>query len=238
MSLTLLQTQTLFSIIISTIAYFISVTFNEFFQSKVALFLGDDTADKNNYSSLNPLDHFHFLNFILLLILRVTWPVNIPVNINNFKNNKMIRVIFIFLSESIASLLLTLISLIISLSWLGLFATNVYVYSVFTTNAVPLATAFESFPNASSFAVVSGLLLAILSFLNIFIAAYSLILTFFRSLLLFAFQNNFRYKEYFNYIYFIGIFLTFIYFGDFLMSTLINMVILLASNIAFLLRIL
>lgn len=238
MSLSLLQTQTLFSILISTIAYFISVTFNEFFQSKVALFLGDDTAEKNNYSSLNPLDHFRFLNFIILLILRVTWPLNIPVNIDNFKNNKIVRTILVFLSESIASLLLTLVSLIISLSWLGLFATNVYVYSVFTTTAIPLATAFESFPNATNFSVVFGLLLAILSFLNIFIAAYSLILTLFRSLLLVAFQNNFRYKEYFNYIYFIGIFLTFVYFGDLLMTTLINMVILMASNIAFLLRIL
>ncbi|WP_427339253.1 site-2 protease family protein [Caloranaerobacter sp. DY30410] len=74
-------------------ALLISITLHELAHGYVAYLLGDNTAKMSKRLTLNPIHHIDFIGFILLLTVGFGWAKPVPINPNNFKNEK--RGIFI-----------------------------------------------------------------------------------------------------------------------------------------------
>jgi Zn-dependent protease len=67
-------------------ALIIALPVHEFAHAYTAYLLGDDTAEKNNRLTFNPLSHIDFLGFLSLILVNIGWGKPVPVNPNYFKN--------------------------------------------------------------------------------------------------------------------------------------------------------
>lgn len=70
------------------IAIFIGITFHEFAHAFMAYKCGDATAKYNNRMSLNPINHFDPMGFLLLAVAGFGWAKPVPINPNNFNHYK------------------------------------------------------------------------------------------------------------------------------------------------------
>ena len=76
------------SLVLSLLAFFISISFHEFAHGFVAYKLGDNTAKINGRLTLNPIKHFDLFAILFFAIFRFGWAKGVPVDSRNFKNEK------------------------------------------------------------------------------------------------------------------------------------------------------
>lgn len=98
-----------------------------FFQANVALILGDDTPKLNGATSLNPVNHIDIPGFICFLIFKFGWAKPLQVNVDNFKNRFLGKIIY-SLSNAFMCFLIALISTII---YLSILPNNTFLYMIF-----------------------------------------------------------------------------------------------------------
>ncbi len=67
----------------------IALTFHEFAHGFAAYAMGDETAKNAGRLSLDPRKHIDPLGFIMLFIMRFGWAKPVPINENNFKNERL-----------------------------------------------------------------------------------------------------------------------------------------------------
>ncbi len=67
----------------------IALTFHEFAHGLAAYAMGDDTAKNAGRLTLDPMKHIDPIGFIMLFIMRFGWAKPVPINENNFRNERL-----------------------------------------------------------------------------------------------------------------------------------------------------
>jgi hypothetical protein len=223
------------SLILLILAYIVSVTVNGVLQTLVASRMGDSTAEESGYSSFNPLVHFDLLAFIGLVFFHLGWPRFIPINPSNiYGPYRLIRLLLIHSVETIVSLTFAVLSLAMSVGFFGASATSQLASLMFISESAPLHAATVLLPSYSSLAIVGALLLVSFVFLNIFIAALSLILNGFKYAMTVGFERGYKYMEYADYLTFFGPIVIILFFANPLRYYLLKVIMWGACKIAFL----
>ena len=75
-------------ILISLLAFLLSISCHEFAHGYTAYKMGDLTAKVNGRLTLNPIKHFDVFAVIFFVVFRFGWAKGVPINPNNFKNPK------------------------------------------------------------------------------------------------------------------------------------------------------
>ena len=65
------------------LSYMILVTLVGYFRALIAKWMGDNTAEQQGFLSLNPAVHVDLFGLILLILLRIGWGRQIPINPTN-----------------------------------------------------------------------------------------------------------------------------------------------------------
>lgn len=100
------------SIVAFVCAIVIAITVHEFAHGFIAKKNGDPTADFYGRLTLNPIKHFDPIGFILLLVAGFGFAKPVPINPNNFRNQKK-GLITVSLAGVVANLILAIISTIL-----------------------------------------------------------------------------------------------------------------------------
>ena len=100
------------AIVISIIAFLLSISCHEFAHGYVAYLLGDPTAKNSGRLTLNPIRHFDLISIIFFVIFRFGWAKGVPINPNYFKEKKM-GMVFTAIAGPATNVLLAFIAAII-----------------------------------------------------------------------------------------------------------------------------
>lgn len=217
--------ESLFSLVLLLLAYFISATINGVIQTWVASKMGDDTPYEAGYGSFNPLVHFDVFSFLAVVLFRIGWPQMVPINpLSVIGRYRLVKLAVMHLTEAVVSLILALTALVVSVGTFGHVMTMELVLKLFGYYAKSLTVLFSSTPhlniatvfqgNYSTLSVIFAFLLISLVYLNIFIATISLILNGLRYALIIGFEKGYKYIEYADYLSFFGPFIIVYFFAD------------------------
>jgi len=99
-------------ILISAVAFLISVSCHEFAHGYSAYKMGDPSAKFSGRLSLNPLKHFDVFGIIFFLVFRFGWAKGVPVDPRYFKDKKK-GMVYSALAGPLTNVILALLSLII-----------------------------------------------------------------------------------------------------------------------------
>lgn len=205
--------QTFIGLITLLLSYGISVTIAGCFAAWVALKMGDETPWQEGFLTLNPMAHIDFLGVFFLLLYKFCWGRFIPMNPFNISGKlRIIKILFAFLSKTIAHIGLGILSLI---ALIGLFGEQIL------TGIVPLARAF---PGASSYVVAIGLIILSLVFVNALLAVISCIANACGLGVMIWVEKNPHYMGYTSFIMLIIQVLLFYFFGSALFITVLNLI--------------
>lgn len=75
-------------LLISLVAFFLSISCHEFAHGYVAYKMGDPTAKLNGRLTLNPIKHFDLFSILFFVVFRFGWAKGVPVDSRYFKNQK------------------------------------------------------------------------------------------------------------------------------------------------------
>jgi hypothetical protein len=229
----LASAELLFALIVLVVAYLISHTLNGCFQSYVISCLGDNTARDEGYMSLNPLDHIDLCGFLVLIFLGIGWMQTVPIDPYAFIGKwRYLRLFLAYFTEAVGALILTIVSLVLSVVFFGYYLTAVLVIQIFSyfsksfmiffSKSAHLNIAALFSDQHSTLAIVSALLLVCMVYINILVAAISIIFNGFRYALIVGFEKGYRYMEYAEYLSFLGPFLVVYLFGEHLVFRLLQ----------------
>ena len=84
-----LQWENLFKLLISALSCIVCIVLHELCHGLVALWLGDDTAQRAGRLTLNPLKHIDLVGLVMLFTVHFGWAKPVPVNLRNYKNPKL-----------------------------------------------------------------------------------------------------------------------------------------------------
>ena len=128
-------------LVLSLVAFFISISFHEFAHGYVAYKLGDNTAKINGRLTLNPVKHFDLFAILFFAIFHFGWAKGVPVDSRNFKNEKH-GMVYTALAGPVTNVLLCFVfmflyKLIASISFTSMMAYQIcYYIAEFTTSMV------------------------------------------------------------------------------------------------------
>ncbi len=75
-------------LLISLVAFFLSISCHEFAHGYVAYKMGDPTAKLSGRLTLNPVKHFDLFSILFFVIFHFGWAKGVPVDSRYFKNQK------------------------------------------------------------------------------------------------------------------------------------------------------
>jgi len=206
-------------------AYLVSTTLSGAGQAFVSQKMGDDSAKDAGLLSLNPLDHIDPVGIVLIIILGFGWGRQIPLDPAAVRQPyRTARLICIYCTETVISLILAFTSLIVLLVSFGTYPL-VFAIQMFFSGNVPLKPFTEVFPNYSSLMIVCAFILMGFVFFNIFIASLSFILNGFRYALVVGGEKKYDYMKYADYLMFIGPMIVFFFFADPLRSLFLTITV-------------
>ena len=95
------------------LSYMILVTLVGYFRALIAKWMGDDTAERQGFLTLNPAVHADLFGLILLIFLGIGWGRQIPINPTNIYGRfRWIKLSFAMLSGVFAYLFFAVLGLI------------------------------------------------------------------------------------------------------------------------------
>lgn len=100
-----------FNLLLSLPGILLAISFHEMAHGYAADAMGDPTPKNSGRLTINPLKHIDPVGFLSMLLFRFGWAKPVPVNPNNFKNQKK-GIIVVSLAGCLTNLLLGFISLI------------------------------------------------------------------------------------------------------------------------------
>lgn len=214
-------------------AYLVSVPLVNKATTFVATSFGDTTARDEGYASFNPANHIDVVGLMLVIFFGLGWGSQVPVDPSRVRSrHKILALIAIFATETIAALSLALISLVLLMVCYGL-PTIVFAAQVMATRLVPLHDFAESFPEWSSLAIVGALLLIAFLFFNLFIASLSAIMNSFRCFFAISVERNYAIVERAEQIMLFGPLIALLLFSDIIRALLLYITIKGAYTIAY-----
>ncbi len=191
----------IFVYVILVAVYLFSTSFAGFFKALTAKLLGDDSAEKLGFLTLNPLAHLDPIGFIILLYNKTFgWGKEIPLNPYNFHYKWRALITFcVSISPAIGSFLLTLLSLIIFIyQFIGATACSPdFGIHYFLKHLLPLQKFSLIFPHYSSLKLVLGMFLVHMIIFNAILGALTIIIqTIKHALMLIAESRNEDYSAF------------------------------------------
>jgi Zn-dependent protease len=123
--------ENIIGIVISILAFLISVSCHEFAHGYSAYLMGDPTAKINKRLSLNPARHFDLFSILFFVIFHFGWAKGVPVDPRYFKNPKK-GLVYSSLAGPLTNIVLAFISLIIFKLLLKISFTSHVLYVIFT----------------------------------------------------------------------------------------------------------
>jgi hypothetical protein len=168
--------------------YLFSISIAGCFRAWVAKMMGDRTAEHLGFLTLNPLVHIDPIGITFLVISYFGWSKLVPVNPNNIDGSirtfgirtgwRIPKLIFVFLSDSIAYFTMAFIALITLVLVFGspiLFVAPAMLVHPSCMSHLSLAHAF---PYHSSMTIVIGFILVVLAYLCIVVGVLDAIINF------------------------------------------------------------
>lgn len=197
------------------LSYMILVSMVGYFRALVAKWMGDDTAERQGFLTLNPAVHVDIFGFILLVLLRIGWGRQIPINPTNIHGRlRWLKLSIAMLAGVIAYLLFAVLGLVI------------VVYIMGPGNAFG-HTASIAHPSAS---VISILNLFIA--MCVFLAAMELVINIVLLGMLFVLERNENSWQYASYVVLIIPIIIFLVYGSQIQILLENCITSLAKLLA------
>lgn len=93
--------------------YTLLVTLVGYFRALAAKWMGDDTAERAGFLTINPAMHVDPLGLFLLLVLKIGWGRQVPVNAEHIYGPcRWLKLSFALLSSTIAYMFFALVSLV------------------------------------------------------------------------------------------------------------------------------
>ncbi len=228
----LARVEFLFGLCLLIAAYFISHTINGILQTVIVTNLGDPTAKQDGYLSIDPFKHFDPFGFIIgLICLGIGWFQTIPINTNAFiGRSRYLRMFIALFAETFISIGLAITTLTTSIGVFGPYVTlgliqrvfpfyGWFIFKLFSkTASLNLASVFSD--QYSTLSIVVATLLVTITYLNVFIALFSMLHNAFRYLIEIGFDKGYSYIEYADYLFLLGPLLVLIVFGEYIQSAL------------------
>ncbi len=229
----LASAELLFALILLVAAYLVSHTINGCLQSYIISCLGDNTARDEGYMSPNPFMHIDLFGLLVLIFLGIGWMQTVPIDPYAFIGKwRYVRLFVAYFTEAVVALLLTIVSLVVSVVFFGYYLTAILVslifsyfsksFMIFFSKSAHLNIAALFGDQHSTVAIVGAFFLVSLVYINILIAAISIIFNGFRYALLVGFEKGYSYIEYAEYLSFLGPFLVVYLFGEHLVFCLLQ----------------
>jgi hypothetical protein len=158
-------------------AYALSVTLNHVVQTLVASALGDTTAEREGWLTLNPLEHIDPIGVILLLLINFAWVTMLPFNEAAIRNpHRNFKLITFYLTQPLIACFFALITLTLLISWFGASSLGPALALFFSgPYEMSLSDFIELYPTRSSLSIIGALFLMALVVYNLFIAVVSFI---------------------------------------------------------------
>ena len=178
------------SILTMLVAYIITETSCGFIRAWVAKKMGDDSAERNGFLSLNPLVHVDMIGVIFLILYNFGWGRYIPINPYAIHGPmQRLKITIAYFSDTIARLLLAVIALVALLSSFGLTLLEVVKPMIFHRHiALPILAKY--YPETSSLMLTLAIILAAIIYLCVLLAVLNLIVNTVRLVILFYFQES------------------------------------------------
>lgn len=214
------------------IAYVISVTIVGFGQAWTATRAGDDTPQEAGFLTFNPLVHVDLFGFICTILIGFGWGRMIPFHPQSIKGkHHMWRVLAVYLSQPLISLILALVALIMNVFLVGPQSLQFAFWNLFSKN-IPLQQLTVMYPTTSSLMLVGVMILLSIIALNIFMATWSLINNAFHYLLFVGAEHGHDYMKHAEALAFFGPLVVLILFTGPLRMVLLRAMVILAYTIA------
>lgn len=83
----------LMNVVITIVAFLLSVSFHEFCHALTAYLLGDDTAKKAGRLTLNPLKHIDPIGLLFIILVRIGWAKPVPFDARNFTHPRLFSIL-------------------------------------------------------------------------------------------------------------------------------------------------
>ncbi len=212
--------------------YIISTSLNGFLQSYIAKKMGDDTPEQAGFLTLNPVAHFHPLGFFLLLLTKFGWGRSIPFNPMHIHGRaRMLKVVLLFCSEAIISVLIAIVSLVALVSIFDLSSLR-FVLQMMVSESVPVYELSHSYLGHSSLYIGLALILVAFVFFNVFMATLSIIVNGLRFFLFLGIDKEYSYMEYVDYLVVLAPLLAIFLFSSAIRFYLIQLIFITAALIA------
>lgn len=217
----------LMSVLTMLVAYIITETSCGFIRAWVAKVMGDDSAERNGFLSLNPLVHIDIIGVLFLIICNFGWGRYIPINPYSIHGPfQRLKISLAYFSDTIARIVLAIIALVILVSSFGFKLLEIVKGMIFN-RYVALSILAKYYPETSSFVLTLAIILAAIIYLCILLAVLNFIVNTVRLVILFYFQESLGtgYLEFFIPI------LLIIFFAEPLQYWAIDFVILVAYHV-------
>ncbi len=182
------------------LAYLIAITLANYFRAWVADKMGDPTAENMGFLTLNPLVHIDPIGLLFLIFFYFGWGRHVPINPFNITGpSRTIKLIFSYLSDTIAHFFLALGSLVLLVAAFDVHILDVARYMILTRNISHLYIA-HLYPDASSLLVSVAFIIVALIYLNVILGVLDLIINVCSLIMLLVVERSPQYAMYNTYI--------------------------------------
>lgn len=155
-------------LLLSTMAYFLTLSLGGYFQALIITGIGDDTPNKFGFLTFNPLVHFSMIGFFAFLFSGYGWGKQMPTNPYGVCGpNRMGKIAILFFVAPIVYLVLTIaaLTLLILLGGAYTVSTTMQVMGIGTSVLVGLRLVVQSFLQLNFLWTVIYFIVAIFQFL-------------------------------------------------------------------------
>lgn len=206
------------------LAYLIAITLANCFRAWVADKMGDPTAENMGFLTLNPLVHIDPIGLLFLIFFYFGWGRHVPINPFNITGpSRTIKLIFAYLSDTIAHFFLALGSLVLLVAAFDVHILDVARYMILTRNISHLYIA-HLYPAASSLLVSIAFIAVALIYLNVILGVLDLIINICSLIMLLVVERSPQYAMYNTYITFWLPILLILFFSGLLRFLAINLI--------------
>lgn len=165
--------ESLISLLVTIFAYAVSIATAGAFQAWVAGKMGDKTAERSGFLTLNPIPHIDIVGLLMWIFYGFGWSKSVPINNAAFSGPyKYPKLAVAHFSRTIAFILLAIVGLVGLFYLLGNTA-FLYVIESFRNGRLYHHFLADHFPNISSLSLSLGFFLIINIQLNIIFGLFS-----------------------------------------------------------------
>ncbi len=189
------------SLITFLIAYLVAVTVAGAFRAWVAKKMGDDTAELAGLLTLNPLAHIDLMGILFLFIFYFGWGRYVPINpFNIHEPARRTKLIFTFLSDTIAYFISALIGIILLIITMGPQMLLVAQQMLLCVQNMSHLYLIRSCPLLSSMTITLSFIVIAFVYLNVILGVLNLILNVFSLIMYLMMERSTRYATYNYYL--------------------------------------